>query len=371
MSGQIPKVHGNFGKMVEQVQQTPIDITKNVKKLTTFLIAPAENDYEKMAGIYHWITNNIEYDKTAYTADFYRINKTNEDILNRQKAICFGYATLLEEMCTYANIESHLIIGYAKGTHSSSDDYDEINHAWNAVKLENDWYLIDATWAAGSQNESQNFSNQYDRSYFCSSPESFVKNHLPAYNIWQLLDCPVTFQTFKKSSFTVKKGKENNINFRDSIAKFQKLTWYERRIKTMEAAYLENPVPKNKRELAQTYMDLEGNLSDLVAKLHEKGLEDSIFMIQAQMIQLCQEASQLTTLYNNQVENCAYTYINQGVAISRRKNNMEKADLELMLNYFKNAQQFLESLSSSMFIEQGIEQCKNYIDFTETELKSY
>ena len=368
--GQVSFENTDFQKMDKHAQKVPNHISENVQLLTEYLIKPATNDYEKIRGIYTWIISNIQYDKAAYNADFYRINKTNKDILKRRKAICFGYAKLLEEMCIYANIESHLIIGYAKETHSFSENYDEINHAWNAVKLDKKWFLIDATWAAGSRLSNNSFSQLSENSYFLSNPKNFVKNHLPAYRIWQLLDCPIDLETFKKTSFSIHKIEEKCIHFQDSISVFQQLSWLEQRIKTMESAYTENPVSKNKKELGQTYMDLEGRLSDYVERLQQNGLEDSIFIIQTQMIKLCEKASRLTNLYNNQVENCAYTFMNQGVAISR-KNDIKKIDLELMLLYFKNTQQYLETLPSTIFIEQGIKQAKNYIEFTASELENY
>lgn len=368
--GQINQGDYAFKKMDKHAQSTPESVTKNIQELTEYLIEPALNDYEKIRGIYTWIVINIEYDKEAYNSDFYRLNQSNRDILERKKAICFGYAKLLEAMCQFAAIPSYLVIGYAKGTHSSSANYDEINHSWNAVNLDGKWYLIDATWAAGSRLSNGSFT--IGNSYFLTNPKVFINNHLPAYSIWQLLDCPIDFKTFRQPNFIFEESIENKncFNYEDSISYFMKLPSTQQSIKTMEQACLENSNSNNIKELAQTYMDLEGQLSEKVEKLQLKGLEDSIYLIQSKMIMLCQKASKLSTLYEYQIENCAYTYMNQGVAISR-KEKLKKEDLELMLFYFQKAQSFLELLPNTMFVKQGIAHCKNYIEYTNSELKTY
>ena len=59
-------------------------------------------------------------------------------------------------------------------------------HAWNAVKLDDRWYLIDTTWDAGGV-DAEGFHKRYGTSYFLTPPEVFLSKHYPDEDRWQLL----------------------------------------------------------------------------------------------------------------------------------------------------------------------------------------
>ena len=49
--------------------------------------------------------------------------------------------------------------GYEPGMFTQNhDNTDDGAHAWNKVKIDGTWFLMDATWSAGACSESQNFS---------------------------------------------------------------------------------------------------------------------------------------------------------------------------------------------------------------------
>ena len=62
------------------------------------------------------------------------------------------------------------------------------NHSWNAVKLNNKWYLCDATWSAGYTDMSTFlFEYEFDNSFFLMEPKRFSKTHQPVDEKWTLL----------------------------------------------------------------------------------------------------------------------------------------------------------------------------------------
>ena len=109
-----------------------------------------------------------------------------------------------------AGIEARKLSGFAKGygyspenpftTNSSTD------HAWNAVKINGKWYLIDSTWGAGHLNDNNEYEAVFTEFYFLPEPEMFILSHYPYENCsiedsekWQLLNRPVSLEEFNRS----------------------------------------------------------------------------------------------------------------------------------------------------------------------------
>ena len=81
------------------------------------------------------------------------------------------------------------IHGYAKGLGYSQTHELKINHEWNAVKVYNEWCLIDSTWGVGDNSDF----------YLCTPPEFFIRKHLPqeSQQEFQLLNNPMSKEVYK------------------------------------------------------------------------------------------------------------------------------------------------------------------------------
>lgn len=91
-----------------------------------------KSDYEKTLAIYRWVTGNVEYEKNTTAS-----NQTAYSALVNGEAVCNGFATLLECMLNAVGVDCI----YAGGVNPNSG----IGHAWNLVKLNNQYYLCDPT----------------------------------------------------------------------------------------------------------------------------------------------------------------------------------------------------------------------------------
>jgi len=250
----------DFKAVDRHALKAPRNISKDISKLTTYLIHDYESELEKVRSFYIWIAHNITYDESAYNNNRKRINRSNVDILDRKQAVCFGYTTLFKEMCERSDIPCVIVNGYAKNQISGAVDLTSANHAWNAVRIDSTWHLMDITWGSGNDQEEVEH-------YFLTNPENMIYSHLPANPMWQLLDCPIQPGIFKKADgfiTAILRDTATCFNFRDSINSFFKLPLFERKIKSSISAYHFNPVTENKEELGHTYMDYVGLLSDRV-----------------------------------------------------------------------------------------------------------
>lgn len=76
------------------------------------------------------------------------------------------------------------------------------NHAWNAVKINNNWRLLDPTWAAGTvddiDKDDPKYSKEFKEIYYFTPPEKIIFNHFPDHFKYQYLAKAVPKEKFKK-----------------------------------------------------------------------------------------------------------------------------------------------------------------------------
>ncbi len=114
----------------------------NADKLVAALIKDKTTDKEKFDAIFAWVARNIRYS--------YNSRNDVDWILKHRRTICLGYSGLMDTLCRKAGITSAMVFGYAKDEiFDVGDSLYVDNHAWNAVKLEGEWYVYDVTWSAG------------------------------------------------------------------------------------------------------------------------------------------------------------------------------------------------------------------------------
>ena len=170
---------------------------ESIEELAVLLAQNAHTEIEKARVIYAWITQHITYDVPSFLAALNNGNYpdvTPEKVLRDRTTICSGYSNLYLALASAMNLESVIIFGYAKGA-TTAETNDDINHAWNGVKINGDWYLLDATWGSGSVVDRQ-FEPQYKPYYFATKPAEFIYTHFPADRGWQLLK-----QTYSRGKF--------------------------------------------------------------------------------------------------------------------------------------------------------------------------
>jgi transglutaminase/protease-like cytokinesis protein 3 len=175
-----------------------IHFPKKKYKSSIEVVAPlTENlntEHDKFRAIFRWITENIEYNKTASS------NTDPDKVVRRNKAVCQGFANLLKELCESANIECRVIVGYTKTDHNDiNKKLNKTDHAWNIVKLNGKEYLVDVTWATSKYNVvSRKFEKDFDEHYFLTPPEKFILDHLPVNKLDQLLEKPISKKQFSR-----------------------------------------------------------------------------------------------------------------------------------------------------------------------------
>jgi transglutaminase/protease-like cytokinesis protein 3 len=157
----------------------------SVTELANFLKQYAKTDAEKARIIYAWIAQNIAYDAQAFQK---RQNSyySPKEVLQHRRAVCAGYANLYQALGKAMGLEVVIVEGFAKGVDVDESPSDRPNHAWNAVKIDGSWYLVDVTWGAGSVRNGQ-FQRQFKPFYFAAQPSQLIYTHRPTADLWQML----------------------------------------------------------------------------------------------------------------------------------------------------------------------------------------
>src|SRR5262249_31921530 len=148
--------------------------------------------------IYRWITDRVAYDAEGFLSGK-RGDNSAEGALQTRKVVCEGYANLFDRLSQEAGVEVVKIRGIAKGVSFKESGYlARSGHAWNAVRLDGTWHLIDSTWGAGRMNREGQFAKNFDPFYFLTPPDQLIFSHYPQEPKWQLLDPQIASEEFRR-----------------------------------------------------------------------------------------------------------------------------------------------------------------------------
>ena len=189
----------SYEKIDNYAINAPLSAEYSIKSLAAYLAKPGQNEREKARSIFRWIAENIDYNAEGLSTGS-GVNVDSKDLLISRKSACDGYSDIFQSLASEAGLESARISGYGKGYgYQPGKKFNESsNHAWNAVKINGSWYLIDCTWGAGYINDDKKYVRKFDDHYFMTSPSEFIFDHFPDNPSWQLLNNPISKSKFEQ-----------------------------------------------------------------------------------------------------------------------------------------------------------------------------
>lgn len=124
--------------LANRLDKSDRELYSFAQSIISKIITPDMTPYEKELTIHDYIVNNASYDyvnlqrntlpDSAYTA---------AGILFEKSGVCQGYSEAFKLLLDLVGIENQIVIG------SSSTS---AAHAWNIVRIDNDWYMVDLTY---------------------------------------------------------------------------------------------------------------------------------------------------------------------------------------------------------------------------------
>lgn len=212
-------------KYKEIIQDEP---EKNLPLVVKELTGNTKDPFLKVKRIFDWISLNIIYDLEAYNRGTTKYKEEPYLIcLRTGKSVCEGYAELFSKMCKLAQIENKTITGYSRGlgaNYFSERQHMSSNHKWNAVKIEQKWYLADPTWGSG-YIENGTYIKRYSSFFLFAKPEELIYSHFPnnpynqmlekQYDKHKFLLLPFFNQHYFDEKISIKNKLHNGMNLTD------------------------------------------------------------------------------------------------------------------------------------------------------------
>ena len=163
----------NYQNIELEVSTNSHNFDNSIEDLSDFFLSHFVNEDDRVYAIYYWIITNISYDYELANSTFV-LNESTEKIVkrvfNNRKGVCDGYSRLFCVFCDNTNLKSAYIDGFTPSNNMNLQDpllYGM--HAWNAIRINEEWYLLDTTW-----------------SWFLTEPIEFYNQHIPYDDKWKL-----------------------------------------------------------------------------------------------------------------------------------------------------------------------------------------
>lgn len=171
----------------------PPSAEESIESVGLYIKERVHEPLGQIRAIHDWVADRIAYDGPALKLP--RLPPQNPELIFENRiGVCSGYALLMREIAQHVGVEVVYVVG------DSRDRVGKVGgagHAWNAVKLDGAWYLIDSTWDAGYL-ENGSFVKRYSTRYFLAPPNVFGLNHYPDIPAWQLREPPLSRGDFMR-----------------------------------------------------------------------------------------------------------------------------------------------------------------------------
>ncbi|HEY5922258.1 MAG TPA: transglutaminase domain-containing protein [Kofleriaceae bacterium] len=177
-----------------------------IESVGAYLAARIPDKKLLVKAIHDYVVNRLHYDydalKLIEAGDYENTPaQTAEAVFAARTGVCEGYARLMVALGKAAGVEIAYVTGYIRDSRrritisddpwdtSSREALEGVGHAWNAVKLDGQWHLIDATWDDPTKGTNKT-------TYLFVPPKLMALNHFPEDANWQLLPSPISLGDF-------------------------------------------------------------------------------------------------------------------------------------------------------------------------------
>lgn len=149
-------IKGGTSELVLHTDYKAAEVVRMMEELDNSLkefysaVPAGLSPYEREVYIYKHLIDNCVYDTAVDDSDDYgaahpRLYNLCGVLVDR-KAVCEGYTRAFDYLCGSVGVECVSVTGI-------EDNDEDALHIWNAVRLDDEWYLCDVTWDDWDEEE--------------------------------------------------------------------------------------------------------------------------------------------------------------------------------------------------------------------------
>lgn len=187
------------------VANIPPEVEKSIQSVAEYIAQKESDPYLRIKALHDYVVSQVSYDVKVLETGI-RPSQDAQTVFKTHKAVCEGYANLFMALGRAIGENVVVLNGNVRRDLAplnfkdqvlriTNSQYDWTLHAWNSVKILDNWYLIDTTWDDSSSSESV----EYETEYLMLPPEASIVSHFPEHRDWQLLSRPIDRKTFEKN----------------------------------------------------------------------------------------------------------------------------------------------------------------------------
>ena len=168
-------------KAAKFITSLPTNITAGALA-TGYVCRPYRSIVQRLRAIFIWCSERISWDDDGYDGA-YQVDTLR--VIQAKRGSSREIATLVLEMCLAIGVHAEVVQGYLKqpGEDMDLDAATRPNHFWNAVLVDNEWRIIDASVASPTHPRRalySTLSNSIAEAwYFLVRPSEVCWTHVP------------------------------------------------------------------------------------------------------------------------------------------------------------------------------------------------
>ena len=189
------------------IASMPSKAEKSISSVAAYIAAEEDDPWMRIKAIHDYVVTRVDYDIDVLKnagLPWARPKQDARTVFRTHKAVCEGYARLFNALGKAIGLDVVYVSGNVRREFAPTDiipqylrfttsRYDWTRHAWNAVKVEGRWYLVDTTW-----DDTDRDDPSYRSDYLLLPPQAMIVSHLPRLKSWQLLKSPLDRDEFEE-----------------------------------------------------------------------------------------------------------------------------------------------------------------------------
>ena len=162
---------------------------------TGYICRPYRSVVQRLRAIFTWCSERISWEDDGYGTQQY---VDTRHTIQSKRGGSGEVAALVMEMCQAIGVQAEIVQGYLKspGENIDLDAIQRPNHYWNAVLVDNEWRVLDASIASPTNPKRSNYSTVSNSIaeawYFLARPCEICWTHVPCGENQQHMVPPVS-----------------------------------------------------------------------------------------------------------------------------------------------------------------------------------